>query len=262
MMKTIIEQNVLLYVMAAAGMLGILSQILLNRCYRLLIREASDTQMEKKEFMKKLKQKYRTDRKRSGDNMNIQVFLQRNLMDYKYKRLSLHQWRRLGAGLFLVSLAAGAAGILYCSRTSLAEIHIQNILRTAAGVTAATAAVSLWLDIRYKASYLLTQLEDYFYHSGTLMEYREVELTEPEREKRKTPSIIGIRRKTEPEATETRAQKEKRELQENLARMNAPARETAADTERTKERNREILRQMDLAEQERIIRDVLAEFLA
>lgn len=261
-MRTIIEQNMLLYAMAATGMLGILSQILLNRCYRLLIREASDIQAEKKEFMKKLKQKYRTDRKRSGENMNVQVFLQRNLMDYRYKRLSLHQWRRTGAGLFLLSLAAGAAGILYCNRAGIAQIHIQNIVRMAAGVTAATAAVSLWLDIRYKASYLQTQLEDYFYHSGAGTEYREVELAEPEKEKRKTPSIIGIHRKKEAEPAETRAQKEKRELQENLARMNVGARESAADTERTKERNREILRQMDSSEQERIIRDVLAEFLA
>ena len=46
--------------------------------------------------------------------------------------------------------------------------------------------------------------------------------------------------------------------------MKDAAREVAADDEvsRKKERNREILRQMDAAEQERIIRDVLAEFLA
>ncbi len=261
-MRTIIEQNVLLYVMAAAGMLGIISQILLNRCYRLLIREASDVQGEKKEFMKKLKQRYRTDRKRSKENMNIQVFLKRSLMDYRYRRLSLRQWRRLGSGLFLVSLAAGAAGIFYCGRAQLETVHIQNILQTAAGVTVVTAAVSLWLDVRYKASYLQTQLADYFYHSGEALEYREVELGEEEKEKRKTPSIIGIRRKADAGITETRAQKEKRELQENLARMNSGAKESAADIERTKERNREILRQMDSAEQERIIRDVLAEFLA
>lgn len=261
-MRTIIEQNVLLYVMAATGILGVLSQIILNRCYRMLIREASDTQTGKKEFMKKLKQKYRTDRKRSGENMNIRVFLQRSLMDYRYKKLSLHQWRRAGAGLFLVSLAVGAAGILYCSRAGLAQIHIQKILQAAAGVTVFTAAAALWLDERYKASYLQTQLEDYFCHSGEGMEYREVEFEEPVKEKAKTPSIIGIRRKADPGTGETRAQKEKRELQENLSRMNSGMKETAADVERTKERNREILRQMDPTEQERIIRDVLAEFLA
>lgn len=261
-MRTIIEQNVLLYVMAAVGMLGILSQILLNRCYRQLIREASDGQSGKKEFLKKLKLKYETSRKRSGDNLNIRVFLQRNLMAYKYKKLSLHQWRRLGAGLFLASMLLGAGGILYCRRTGIADIHMQHIIQMTAAVAFVSAAVALWLDIRYKAGYLLTELEDYFYHAGSELEYQEADSLEEQPVSRRVPSIVGIRSKGGQERPETKAQREKRELQENLARLNAGARETAADTERTKERNREILRQMDSKEQERIIRDVLAEFLA
>lgn len=281
-MKTIIEQNWLPYVMAAVGMLGILSQMILNRCYRLLIREASDTQVEKKEFMKKLKMKFRTDRKRSGDKMNMNIFLQRNLMDYRYHRLSLHQWRRMGAGLFLISLCLGAAGAAYGMQTGIAQVHIRHIFETAAAVTVATATMSLWLDAGYKKSYLMTILEDYFCHSGASMEYTSVNFEEMEAEKnsqvgtptvtavtekirRKAPSIVGIRKKnTAP--METKAQREKRELQENLTRVNAGARESAAETEPTREqmreRNRELLRQLDTREQERIIRDVLAEFLA
>lgn len=266
-MKTIIEQNLLLYAMAAVGMLGILSQIILNRCYRLLIREASDTQVEKKEFMKKLRLKFQTDRKRSGSNINMPVFLQRNLMDYHYHRLSLHQWKRLGAGLFLISLALGAAGVVYSMRTGISQIHIQHLYEMAAAVTGVTAVAALWLDERYKKSYLMTVLEDYFCHSGTSMDYQEVNLeaaagNAEEKPHRKAPSIVGIRRKANAEPIETKAQKEKRELQENLARINAGARESAAELEQSRERNREILRQMDPREQERIIRDVLAEFLA
>lgn len=86
-----------------------------------------------------------------------------------------------------------------------------------------------------------------------------------EKIRRKAPSIVGIRKKnTAP--METKAQREKRELQENLTRVNAGARESAAETEpmreQMRERNRELLRQLDTKEQERIIRDVLAEFLA
>lgn len=264
MMRTIIEQNVLLYVMAAAGMLGILSQVMLNRCYRLLIREASDAQMEKKEFMKKLKMRFQTDRKRSGDRMNMAVFLQKNLMDYRYRRLSLHQWKRLGAGLFLVSLALGAAGVIYSMQTGVAQVHIRHIYVMAAVITAVTVAAALWLDEAYKRSYLLTVLEDYFCHSGVSADYQEVSLETAvtEKPRKKAPAIVGIRRKSDGEQTETRAQKEKRELQENLTRLNAGARESAAELEQNRERKREILRQMDPKEQERIIREVLAEFLA
>lgn len=283
-MRTIIEQNWLLYIMAAAGMLGILSQMFLNRCYKLLIREASDTQVEKKEFMKKLKMKFRTDRKRSGDHMNMNVFLQRNLMDYRYHRLNLHQWTRLGVGLFLISLCIGVAGVTYGMQLKLAQIHIRHICEMAAAITVATMAMSLWLDMGYKKTYLMTILEDYFCHSGMSMNYTSVNLEEenlveterveeknvsvvtdlmqtPAKARRKAPAIVGIRKKNG-QGQETKAQREKRELQENLTRIGAGVRETAADLEKTKERNREILRQMDVQEQERIIRDVLAEFLA
>lgn len=264
MMRTIIEQNVLLYVMAAVGMLGILSQVLLNRCYRLLIREASDVQMEKKEFMKKLKLRFQTDRKRSGDRMNMTVFLQKNLMDYRYRKLSLHQWKRLGAGLFLVSIALGAGGVIYSLQTGIEQVHIRHIYEMTAVITAVSAAAALWLDEPYKRSCLLTVLEDYFCHSGAAVDYQEVSLETAATEKtwKKAPSIVGIRKKSDGEKADTRAQKEKRELQENLARINAGAREAAAELEQSRERKREILRQMDPKEQERIIREVLAEFLA
>lgn len=288
-MRTIIEQNLLLYAMAAVGMLGILSQIFLNRCYKLLIREASDTQMEKKEFMKKLRFRFRTDRKRSGDKMNMGVFLQRNLMDYRYHKLSLHQWKRLSVGLFLVSLCLGAAGVVFSMRTGIAKVHIQHLYEMAALVTGTTLAAALWLDARYKKSYLMTVLEDYFCHFGVALDYTDVDFeaavseeqsecaaknetvsgkpsvtvaaNTAEKPRKKAPAIVGIRRKNAVPA-ETKAQREKRELQENLARINAGERESAAELEQTRERNREILRQMDSQEQERIIRDVLAEFLA
>lgn len=285
-MRTIIEQNWLLYVMAAAGMLGILSQMILNRCYRLLVREASDPQLEKKEFMKKIKMRFRTDRKRSGSNMNMNIFLQRNLMDYRYHRFSLHQWKRMGIGLFLVSLCLGAVGAVYGAQTGIAQIHIRRIFEMAAAVTFVTAAMSLWLDTGYKKAYLMTVLEDYFCHSGAAADYTPVNFEEVENKdnaegqdvsgmnsdsvtakiRKKAPSIVGIRRKNSTVVSETKAQREKRELQENLTRINAGKRESAAadnsDQEREKARNKELLRQLDTKEQEKIIREVLAEFLA
>ena len=291
-MRAIIEQNWLLYVMAAAGMLGILSQMILNRCYRLLIREASDTQVEKKEFMKKLKMRFGTNRKRSGGNMNMNIFLQRSLMDYRYHRFSLHQWKRIGVGMFLISLCVGAAGIIYSMQTGISQVHIRPIYELAAVITVATAAMSLWLDTGYKKSYLLTILEDYFCHSGASVEYTPVNFDDAameesagtkemyveapgvaavtEKIRKKAPSIVGIRRKNAMPA-ETKAQREKRELQENLSRFHAGVRETAAaepetvrelTREQKREQSKELLRQMDVKEQERIIRDVLAEFLA
>ena len=263
MIRTIIESNTLLYAMTAVGLLGILCQFIISRRYARLIREASDTQLEKKDFMKQLRYKFQTDRKRSNENTNIPVFVRRHLCEYRFGRMSLHQWKRLAAGFFIISLAAAAAGLIYCFRGELSNTYVRNILWTAAGVTAGTVLAGLWTDLPYKEYRLQTNLEDYLWHSGIAYAYQEAELEEPdassEKTKLKVPSVVGIRKKTAVKA-ETNAQRDKRELKTSLARIKDGMRESAAEAER--ERNREILRQMDSQEQERIIRDVLAEFLA
>ncbi len=60
----------------------------------------------------------------------------------------------------------------------------------------------------------------------------------------------------------SQAQRDKQELKENLAKLKEGISETAAGVERSKERNTEILKQMDPSEQERVIREVLKEFLS
>ncbi len=263
MIRTIIETNVLLYVMTAAGALGILCQFILGRRYSRLTREVTQPQPEKKNFMKKLRYNYRTDRKRCNENTNIPLFVRRQINDYRFLHMSLHQWKRMAAGLFLVSIAGAAAGLLYCFRGGLADTCAQNILWTAGGITAATAAAALWTELPYKTSCLQMRLEDYLYHAGNALDYPEPEAEQPagavqERVRRKVPAL-GLHKRAAAQ-TETNAQREKRELKTSLAKIKDGMRESAADAER--ERNREILRQMDSREQERIIRDVLAEYLA
>ncbi|MDO4345407.1 MAG: hypothetical protein Q4C50_11445 [Eubacteriales bacterium] len=260
MIRAIIETNALLYAIAAVGMLGILCQFIISRRYGQLIREASDMQMEKKDFMKQLRYRYSTNRKRSNENVNISVFVRRYLMDYRYMRMNLHQWKRLAAGLFLVSMVSAGAGITYCFRAELPAVYLQNILWTAAGAAVCTGLTWLWTDMPYKASYLHTELEDYLHCFGAGKDYQEAEAAETEKTRFRAPAVIGMRKKDAASA-ETKAQRDKRELKANLAKIKEGSREAAADSEQ-RERSRELLRQMDSQEQERIIRDVLAEFLA
>ena len=57
-------------------------------------------------------------------------------------------------------------------------------------------------------------------------------------------------------------QQEKKDLKADLSRIRASVGEAAAGAEAEKERKAEILKNMDPAEQERIIREVLKEFLS
>lgn len=84
---------------------------------------------------------------------------------------------------------------------------------------------------------------------------------EREQEEAKTAVTLGVK-KRQLRPMESKAQKDKRELKQNLARLKEGLNETAAEREHSKERNTEILKQMDPIEQERIIREVLKEFLS
>lgn len=258
MIQAIIESNVFLYAVAAAGMLGVLCQIMISRRYGQLIRETSNRRGDKRDFIKQLRFQYQTNRKRNNDNTNVSVFVRRSMMDYKYMHLRIHQWHRLAGGLYLASMAASAAAIYYGTRIH-STIHTDHIFWVAAAVTGVTLLTWLWTDVPYKSSYLQTALEDFLYHSGLSTDYEEVTVedtvAETVTEPAKVPAVIGIHRKKA--SRETKAQRDKRELKASLSK------ETAAglDDDR-RERGRELLRQMDAKEQERIIRDVLAEFLA
>lgn len=76
-----------------------------------------------------------------------------------------------------------------------------------------------------------------------------------------TRNVTVMSRRAKKQA-ESKAQRDKRELKENLSRIKEGVSESAAEREREKQRNTEILKQMEPAEQERIIREVLKEFLS
>ena len=75
------------------------------------------------------------------------------------------------------------------------------------------------------------------------------------------PAFAGCPTSAAAAAQETRAQREKRELKENLARMKTGMQEAAAEHDRERDGRAELLRQMDPKDQERILKEVLKEFL-
>ena len=214
----------------------------------------------KGEFIKRMRYRYQIDSRCCGGTMNLPVFAQKMLMDYKYKRLTLHQWKRQALGWYLGTAAIAAAGIRYY-QLQHNQGNLLVMQRGIAAITVLTLLMVLWCDSRYKEKRLLIQMQDYLSHSGIAADTGDAALEEW-KEAQETTSNAG--RQKQEVNYESRAQREKRQLQDSLSRIKGGEKETAASEEKdwSKERNREILKQMDAKEQERIIREVLAEFLA
>lgn len=265
MLQAIMNQSLLLYGVVLFSVLGVVSQITLNAIYAKVIKDMENMSLPKSKFLKQLKQKYQNFRQMNGNKIeNVNVFLQKQLMEYKVLKMSLHTWRRLGGAAFIIGAVIGLGGY-YLSSTIEAAAQTQLNYLWAVGASAIlTLAIYGLTDVGYKRKYLITGLENHFTNTriGQAPHQEAPATPVPEAVEQKTEKFSMRSRRKREKITQTKAQRDKQELKENLAKLKEGISETAAEVERNKERNTEILKQMDPMEQERVIREVLKEFLS
>lgn len=272
MLQFIMERNVLLYVLAAACAVGVVSQMILKQIYERLIRDTKNTGEPGGRFLQQLRQRFQYCSHLNEKVGDVSAFIRKNLMEYRFWGMSLHQWQRIAGGTLVISLLCAFAGTVAAVRGGGAIVAGNTYFWmgvAAAGLTAAAYGIA---DTKYRRECLEVRLTDYLENSGAVRDYSEpTEEAAPVDFMSAAENVAPIvsvaegrkakrRAKAESAAVSTRAQKEKNELKESLARMKAGMQETAAERER--ERNADILRQMDPKEQERILREVLKEFLS
>jgi hypothetical protein len=283
MLQFIVEQNVLLYVLAASCAVGVVSQLILRQLYERLMRDTKNTgEQPDSRFLQQLRQRFQYCEHLNEKVGNVQALIQKSLMEYRFWGMSLHQWKRIGVECLVISLLCalgGTAAIVQGGGSAVTGNVYLWMGALAAGLTAISYGIA---DTGYSRECLMVRLTDYLENSGAARDYAgfEQEYDDPYQSGNGqeqaesfhgSPSIVSVaegrksRRKAKAEAmTETRAQKEKRDLKDNLAKVRAGMQETAAasEREREKERGADLLRQMDPKEQERIVREVLKEFLS
>ncbi len=281
MLRFIMDRNLLLYVLAAACAVGVISQLILKQLYARLMRSTRNTGEPASGFLQQLRQRFQYCTHLNSKVGNVRALIQRSVMDYRFWKLSLHQWRRIGVQCLVVSLLCSFAGTALIMREGGNFLAGSVYLWMGALAVVLTAAAYGIADTGYAEECLEIRLTDYLENSGAVGGCG-AEDGVPEGSQSgegakgrgliASPAVVPVargrkgRRKARAELAEqtARAQKEKRELKESLARVKAGAQEAAAEKEQEsdKERGAELLRQMDAKEQERIVREVLKEFLS
>lgn len=301
MMSQIMQHNVLIYGMVVVGFLGAASQVLLRIIYDQLIRDMERPAFAKSKYMRHLKQRYNIYKRTQTGSDSINVFIQKSLMEYKYMGMSLHTWRRLGGYVFALCACLGGMGWYLAGGQGISgglrANYLWGVLASAFLVAGAYGVT----DTGYRRKYLETGLRSIFTNSSTqAVQMVDLAGQEPRRRRtqdgkaspepvKKNPLVQAVRPEKGPgepqerkaaappkkeinimegrnrkrgKIVETKAQREKRELVENLARLKEGLAETAAaEREGSRNRDMEILQQMNPEEQERVIREVLKEFL-
>ncbi len=265
MLQFIMDRNLLLYVLAAACLAGVASQMILKQIYDGLIRDTKNTGEPDSKFMQQLRQRFQYCRHLNEKVGDVHALIRKGLMEYRFWGMSLHRWKRLGLWCLTVSLACAFAGSLSVVRGGGALVTGNMYFWMGLLAAALTALAYGIADTGFRRRSLEVRLVDYLENSGAVRDYSENAAEEFASESASGGSIVPVesgrrvkrRMRAETAAASSRAQKEKNDLKENLARMKTGMQETAAG----RERNAELLRQMDPQEQERILREVLKEFL-
>lgn len=278
MLQFIMDQNLLLYVCGAACAFGVVSQFLLKYLYERLISETQIVGEPKGKFLRQIKQRFKNCRHLNEKVNDMTAFIDRSILDYHFLKMDLHQWQRIGKEAFAICLLSCGLGIWLLHHSGVL-ISFQTSYCKAAVLSAVLISLAYGMnDNNYRQRSLKIRLIDYLQNSGVIKEYSEVDFQEGE--------ILGIQeaavetasasavnttvnigrklRRSSKGMAENRAQKEKRELKESLAREKLGMNEIAVSQEEIseKEKNRNVLRQMDTKEKEQILREVLLEILS
>jgi len=251
MLQAIMQHNMLLYGIGILMFLGAASQIWLWGIYGRMTKDMENERMAKGKFIKQIRQRYGLQKRMGDGNINAEAFIERNLYQYRIFGRSLHQWRRTGAFLLAFALAVGMFG-WYASGSIRQTAAQKETYLWAMGIASlVTGVVYALTDIRYKKEYLKTGLLDMLENGGSSVKNFETApnpVREPDRGKIEKPA------KAEVAAAAATAVPVARNGKLSL-------RKGKKTIPNTKEQNAEILKNMDPKEQERVIREVLKEFL-
>ncbi|MCI5900891.1 MAG: hypothetical protein MRZ69_11245 [Lachnospiraceae bacterium] len=290
MLQFFTQQNMLFYTMAVICAWGVISQAVLRVLYGSLIRDAARQGVPKGKFLRQLRQRYQSLCRMRQDSLNTPVFIRRNLMEYRFLGSTLHGWKRMGQIAMMLCAALGAVGwYVSLPGAGLDGIRQNYILGTAAAEILILLSYGL-MDSRYAEHSLELILQDNLENAAALCasgananKVQNSPAFSPERDAdsevaasaimeenvpvHKTVSLPGRKKKNGKGGKEGTVQKDKQELKQNLSRLKEGIRETAASSEAAsaetrKEQNTRILKEMDPDEQERVIREVLREFLS
>ncbi|MDO4322891.1 MAG: hypothetical protein Q4C61_10225 [Lachnospiraceae bacterium] len=267
MLQFIMERNLLLYVLAAACIVGVASQMILKQIYEKLIRDTKNTGEPDGRFLQQLRQRFQYCAHLNEKVGDVHALIQKGMMEYRFWGMSLHRWKRLGVECLVLSLLCAFGGSIFLVRNGGAVVAGNTYFWMGVLAAVLTAAAYGISDTGYRRECLEIRLTDYLENSGAVRDYSESAVEEMAMTG--TTPIVPVEagrkakkraRAETAAAAQTRAQKEKNDLKENLARIKAGMQETAA--ERDRGQNLELLRQMDPKEQERILREVLQEILS
>lgn len=165
MMLEILETGKALYALAAVCVLGLLSRLMARNLYKGLIRETDNMTMTKNRYLRDLRQKAENTYRLNQGIQNTRVYLEKQLMSYRFLGLTLNGWANLsGQFTVLCFLLGGAAAFgAYWYRCDSYYIVLYGAVGVLAGLL--TLFVDFGVNLGERKNQLVNALQDYMENS-------------------------------------------------------------------------------------------------
>lgn len=99
-----------LSVLAAIGIIGLVSKLITRSLYRRLLKETENMAMTRNKNLKILKQKLENTYRLNQNIVNTQAYLDKLMYGFRFMNLSLDTWNNLSFQMTILGLLAGGAG--------------------------------------------------------------------------------------------------------------------------------------------------------
>ncbi|MCD8396445.1 MAG: hypothetical protein LUD12_04570 [Lachnospiraceae bacterium] len=166
MLQFLMEKNVLLYALATACVLGVVSQMILRRIYDGLLKEVRNTGTADGRFLQQLRQRFQYCTHLSERVGDVHALIQKSMLEYRVWGMSLHSWGRIGGSCLAVSLLCAFAGTMVRAQGGAAIVSGNAYFWLGAGAVVLIALAYGLADIGYRSRSLEICLSDFLENGG------------------------------------------------------------------------------------------------
>lgn len=283
MMKELLEQQVFMYGMLGLCLLGGFVKLMLSAVYGSLVRASSHMADTGNRLFKLMRLKFEACYKLKISVHNAENFVDKYLLNHKFCGVFLHTWEKFSSQMMFLCLCLGASGAILgliweCSMSLVLE-HFGMGLLTGAflyvldGLCATDFKYSRMRvnAIDYFDNFLKARLENEYFRAEEMKEYRQEYFEDKPEETAAASREHREEAEDEPEEkTKTASPEPVPAKRRRSPQMYQAAEETAVGKETVRKgrkekkgkKEQEILeRNMEEMEKEKIIEDILKEYL-
>ncbi len=275
MVQKIFEENILIYAMIGMCGLGIFIKWIVSLAYKRLIKASDQMGSSKNKLMKLMRLKFETCYKLKIGVNNVDVFVDKYVYKHRFCGILLYTWENFSGQLLLICMLTGSLGavlglIYECGQTTVLSTFFTGIFTSALLITFENL---LNLNMKknvvrvnikdYLENYLKVRLEKEYFNPELLAEYRneyfvpEVNPTNPVEE-----ILDKAVDKEDTETEKVELSREEAKIQEVVESLTAAVTEKVLESKPKKQSKRNNKEYQLNKKEERIIQDILKEYLA